>query len=187
MNQEQFISGYFKWVIGQAFAKEQSQYRYNGALVMLFNIPFYWLITSDANRAGDASVFRHYERAQLERHKHSIDSAWLDAWANANPSVLEVLVGIAERWHQFYEFEPPYFFTHLFRNLGLHVYQGPNLRVSQDEQIAKIVDRWLSRQFKPNGEGSPFPLKDNKFRNHPDMRLLDIWGQMNAYALENFE
>lgn len=183
MDEHEFESRYFRWVIEQAFATEQSRTMYGGVLRVLYNTPFTWTMVSDANRAGDASVFRHYERAQQDRKRHKIPQEWLNMWENAAPSVLEVLVGICERWHQFYEYQTQYFFSQLFRNLGLHVYTGENLRISQEQQIRAILDRWLTRQFEPNGKGSPFPLR-SPF--HLDMRDVDIWGQMNAYALENF-
>lgn len=184
MDEEEFINNYFKWVISQAFATEQKQMMYIGVLKLLFKIPFYYTNVSDSNRAGDASVFRHYERGQLKSKGNKINKDWLDKWENAMPSVLEVLVGICERWRQFYEYETQYYFSQLFHNLGLHIYRGEGLRLSQEEEIRRIIDRWMTRQIGPNGEGSPFPLNPDRF--NPDMRHLDIWSQMNTYALEHF-
>lgn len=121
----------------------------------------------------------------LEQEQHNIPSEFLDQWENSAPSVLEVFVGICERWYQFYEQPTQAYFAHLFHNMGFHIYRGENLRQSQIEAISWTVENWMARRIERNGEGSPFPLKQNRFKI--DMRTTDIWGQMNAYSLEHFE
>lgn len=185
VNEQEFISRYFKWVIDQAFATPQRQVMYEATLELLFDIPFTYYMVSDGNRAGDASVFRHYERAQLDKRRHKISSEWLDRWENAAPSILEVMVGICERWYQYYEIQPQYFFNQLFCNLGLQNYSGGILSPKRQLEVRHIVDRWMNRNFDANGHGSPFPLNPQRF--NPDMRFTDVWGQMNAYALEHFQ
>jgi hypothetical protein len=186
VNEEDFINRYFKWVIDQAFATEQRQVMYHATLELLFEIPFTWYMVSDANRAGDASVFRHYERSELDKRKHKISPAWLDQWENdPRPSVLEVLVGICERWYQYYEYPTQFYFNQLFCNLGLQNYSGLVLSPKRQLEVREIIARWLNRNFDANGHGSPFPLNPQRF--NPDMRFIDIWGQMNAYALEHFQ
>lgn len=181
---DQFIDRYFTWLIEQAFRTKQKRSLHLGACRVLFDIPFYWTMELDADRAGDASVFRRYERHMLDQEKHNISAEWLDQWENAAPSVLEVFVGISERWYQFFEQPTQAYFIHLFYNMGFHIYRGEQLRPAQREAIVWTVDNWLARQIDRNGEGSPFPLKVNKFR--VDMRTTDIWGQMNAYSHEHF-
>jgi hypothetical protein len=185
MDENEFIENYYRWVVDQAFEGAPYKRMYDGVLRMMFNTPFYWTIMGDSNRAGDASVFRHYERGQVRGRKHGLNTDWLDMWENSAPSVLEVLVGICERWHQFYEFQTQWYFWQLFHNLGLNVFSSGGTTEWHETKIRQILDRWMSRQFGPNGEGSPFPVPPNKYGI--DMRITDIWGQMNVYAREHFE
>lgn len=184
IDREGFENRYFEWLMEEAFATDTERGMYEGVCRVLFDIPFYWLIVLDENRAEDASIFRKFERHQLDQEKHVVEAWWLDQWENATPSVFEVLVGIAERWSAFFDDKTTqYFFSrHLFRNMGFHQFRG-NLRRGDAESVRMHVDNWLSRQIEPNGDGSPFPIN----RNHVDMRTTDIWGQMNAYSFEHFQ
>jgi hypothetical protein len=157
---------------------------YGGVLRVLFDIPFYWTIVRDDDRAGDASVYRRYEAWQLESEPNTVNPEWLANWVQSTPSVLEVLVGIAERWSQFFEKPVPYYFNHLYRNMGFHMYRGAHLRPSEEEAVRWTVDNWLNRRIEYNGEGSPFPIRAN--RGTIDMRLIPIWEQMNAYSRQHF-
>jgi hypothetical protein len=158
---------------------------YQGVLRVLFEIPFYSTFPLDDNRTGDAQVYREYARYEVDTGKHAIPKEWLDAWEQSTPSVLEVLIGIAERWSQSFEQPIPYYFNHLFRNMGFHQYRGGSLRPSEEEAVRWTVDNWLNRQIERNGDGSPFPIKWT--RDSVDMRTLDIWRQMNAYSHQHFQ
>lgn len=185
MEAEDFINRYYQWLLNQAFASKQRQTMYHGVLRVLFDIPFYSSFQMDENRAGDASCYRQYARYELDQEPHHISKDWLDQWEQAMPSVFEVLIGIAERWSQFFEQPVPYYFNHLFRNMGFHQFRGEGLRSSEEEAVRWTVDNWLSRQIEKNGDGSPFPVKPG--RDPVDMRLLDIWRQMNAYSFQHFQ
>lgn len=180
---DNFLNRYYSGLVQQAFATKQRQAMYEGVLRVLYDIPFYSTFPLDENRAGDASVYRQYERYMQDKKAHGIPSEWLDAWENATPSVLEVLIAISERWSQTFLQPVPFYFNHLFRNLGCHNFRGANLRPSEVEAIRWTVDNWLNRQIERNGDGSPFPVKSKDV----DMRMLDIWKQMNAYSYENFQ
>lgn len=182
---DQFVDRYYGWLKDQAFVTKQRQHMYEGVLSILFDIPFYWTAAyiSDSNRAGDAQVYRGYERHMLDQEKHNIDSDWLDQWECSAPSVLEVYIGISERWSQFFEKPTPYYFNHLFRNMGFHQFRGERLRPSEKEAVRWTADNWLARQIERNGDGSPFPIKSRDV----DMRTECIWTQMNAYSFEHFQ
>ena len=64
-------------------------------------------------------------------------------------------------------------------NLGL-----TNMTNSEFDQeyVLKVLERWLKREFEPNGAGSPFPMK------HPpcDMTGVDIWRAFGWYMNENY-
>lgn len=180
-----FQRRYFHWLKQQAFATRQRQDLYSGVMETLYDIPFYWDMDLDGDRAADATAYRKYERYVLDQEPHSLSKDWLDRWEQATPSVLEVLVAIAERWSQYYDKPIPFFFNHLFRNMGLQQFRGLKLRHTEEEAIRWAMDNWMNRQIERNGEGSPFPIRWR--HDSVDMRELDIWSQMSAYSRDHFQ
>lgn len=51
------------------------------------------------------------------------------------------------------------------------------------EYTQAVLDRWLSRKFERNGDGSPFPLKNS----NEDLRYASIWRMAQLYLTENFK
>lgn len=176
---------YFQWLSNEAFSRKDERRQYEGCLRVLHDIPFYWTIWLDENRAGDAMAFRQHEFLNYQQDLDTIDQVWLGNWATASPSVLEVMLGMARRWHFYFEGPVSFYFGHMFRNMALDRFPGKVLTGRSQENIRVRVDDWLSRQFKQNGVGSPFPVT-HAF-NIIDMTKLDIWSQMNAYSAEHFQ
>lgn len=174
---------YFDWLRSDAFSVQKERVEFEGVLRLLHDIPFYWRIWSDENRAGDALSFRQNDFLGFQTDLGRLDQVWLANWAQATPSVLEVLLGMARRWHFYFEQEIPFYFGVMFLNMQFHRFPGKRLPSRSQEHIRVLCDDWLSRQFLANGQGSPFPLMS------PDrnMTQVDIWGQMNAYSLEHFQ
>jgi hypothetical protein len=170
-----------------AFSTESERDEYIGVLRVLHDIPFYWTIWSDENRAGDAMSFRQSDFLSFQHGLEHLDQAWLEKWASASPSVLEVMLAISRRWSFYFEGEVSYYFAHLFLNLGLDKFPGRILPSRMQENIRIKLDEWMSRQFSEDGQGSPFPIKEPMAREVLDMRQLDIWSQMNAYSAEHFQ
>lgn len=178
---------YFDWLKSEAFSLRTERREYEGVLRLLHDIPFYWTIWSDENRAGDALAFRQYEFLAFQQGLEGVDQIWLGNWATAAPSVLEVMLGIARRWTYYYEGYIQSYFGHMFRNMGFDRFPGRVLSTSSQEMVRAKVDDWLSRQFQPNGQGSPFPVDNLRALDILDMRKVEIWGQMNAYSAEHFQ
>lgn len=177
---------YFHWLRNDAFSFQTERREYEGALRALHDIPFYWTLWSDENRVGDALAFRQHEFLG-EQDLNDYDPKWLEVWATAAPSVLEVLLGMARRWTLYFEGTVPYYFGHLWKNMEFDRHPGRVLTGSSLETIRTKVDDWMSRQFLPNGQGSPFPVNDQVVFDIVDMRQIDLWGQMNAYSAEHFQ
>lgn len=177
---------YFDWLRSECFTLPGERRTYEGVLRQLHDIPFTYLIWSDENRAGDALSFRQYEFLEFQDGLAGIDPLVLGHWATAAPSVLEVLLGCARRWAYMFGGNVPFYFNHMFRNMGYDQFQGRVLDAADTHRVRVLTDRWLSRQFLANGMGSPFPVTDG-FNPTPDMRQLDIWSQMNAYSAEHFQ
>lgn len=176
---------YFEWLRSDCFTSPTERREYEGVLRVLHDIPFYWSIWSDENRAGDAMSFRQSDFLGFQQDLHRVDQHWLNDWANATPSVLEVLLGMARRYSFYYEGPISMYFGHMFHNMGFQRFPGRMLSSETQEQVRAIADDWMARQFQPNGEGSPFPI--HHALNVIDMRQIDIWGQMNAYSAEHFQ
>lgn len=189
------LETYYSWLASESFSDNQERREYDGVLRLLHDVPFYWTIWSDENRAGDALSFRQFDFLGLQENLGGLDQAWLNQWAIATPSVLEVLLGMARRWSFYFEAPVPFFFQHLFRNLGLDHFPGRALSGSSQDAVRIKLDEWMSRTFEPNGKGSPFPLTHIHAHTNLgtgevvelDMRTADIWSQMNAYSAEHFQ
>lgn len=177
---------YFNWLRSDCFTLAGERQSYEGVLRLLHDIPFTYILWADENRAGDAQTYRQYEFLDCNPGLAGIDPITLGNWATAAPSVLEVMLGCARRWAYMFEGRVPFYFNHMFRNMGYDMFPGRSLDAADTHRVRVLTDRWLSRQFMANGMGSPFPVTDG-FNQTPDMRLLDIWSQMNAYSAEHFQ
>lgn len=182
---------YYDWLKSECFSIASERREYDGVLRVLHEIPFYWSIWSDENRVGDALTYRQSEFLGYQRDLDSLDQVWLNNWAQAAPSVLEVLLGICRRWNFYFEGQVAYYFGHLFLNMGFDKFPGRVISSQSEDVIRGICDMWMQRRFNPDGRGSPFPLDRRLKFDHNiqglDMTQVDIWGQMNAYSLEHFQ
>lgn len=141
----------------------------------LHSRPFTWKIERDENRMKDGIRLRY----------DFFDDTGINGGSFGEPcSILEFMVGLAIRLDTEYVGDPgdPHpeeLFWQMVCNLGL--------KEMRDDQFNKrkfdeIIDIWLEREFKINGEGSIFPLKNVTF----DSREEEIWKQSMAYLTENY-
>jgi hypothetical protein len=176
---------YFDWLRQECFQEREQRREYEGVLRTLHDIPFYWTMWSDENRAGDALAFRQSDFLGFQKDLDRLDQHWLNAWGQQAPSVLEVLLGMARRWSFYFEGHSSYYFYHMFHNMTFDRFPGRVLPSDAQSRIRDLCDDWMARQFQPNGRGSPFPV--THALDVVDMRQVDIWGQMNAYSAEHFQ
>ena len=101
-------------------------------------------------------------------------------------SVLEILVALADRFAEDVMGDDPdrdifkKLFWQMLTNLGIMRFKGTRL---DKGRICTIIEIWISRDFEPDGGGSPFPLK-----NPPaDQRRVEIWNQICHYIDEHPE
>lgn len=186
MSQEDWLKEtYFDWLRSECFTEPSERREYDGILRVLHDIPFYWTIWSDENRAGDALSYRQSDFLGFQTDLDKLDQHWLEQWARSAPSVLEVLLGIARRWSLYFEGQVAFYFAHMFLNFGFDKFPGRHLSGSSEERVRSKCDEWMSHQLPPNGDGGPFPLKQHMFNIH--MGQVDILMQMNAYSAEHFQ
>lgn len=177
---------YFDALRQEAFSAKVNRGTYEGVLRVLHDIPFSWDIWSDENRAGDAITYRQYGFLGQQTDLSAVDKEWLTYWSLASPSVFEVLMACARRFVEYFGGHTAYYFGHMFRNLNLDRYPGRALDAEHAEVIREKLNAWMSHQIAPDGTGSPFPLANPVTKSSIDMRAVDIWAQMNAYASEHF-
>ena len=182
------VEDYFNWLRAEAFNAHEPRRTYEGVLRELHDIPFYWTLVSDDNRVGDALAFRQHEFLAFYEGTEDMDQLILGQWATAAPSVLEVMMGIARRWSFYFDGEASPYFQHQFNNMHFNHYPGRVLSTDSRNDVRHRADVWMSRNFNPDGVGSPFPLNHMMFSQPiPDQRGVDIWGQMNAYSALHFQ
>lgn len=135
----------------------------------LHNREFIWLIDRDENRADDGLTLRRRLRYDF---------------GNRPCSVLEMLVALSIRGDDEIfgdpaDPRPGDFFWEMIENLAL---ENMTEKKFNPERIDRILDRWMNREFFPDGRGSIFRVKFNI----QDMRDLEIWDQMNCYVSERY-
>lgn len=107
-------------------------------------------------------------------------------------SVFEVLVSLARTLDEMLnlEAEPRSqdYFARLMENLGLDIYDDEDFDLRPEQThgaVMEIINRWLDREFEPDGEGGLFPL-DATEMSFPDQRKESIWAQMQAWVDQEF-
>lgn len=170
-------SRYFRWmfdlVCGRRYAKEVS---FRKLLEHLHNTRFIFSIPKDENRAEDGIDLR-YRFVRIIHKENYLD--YLDGPC----SVLEMMVALAIHMEEGVMDDPEYgdrtgqWFWGMVVNLGL----GSMTDNRYDERyVNDILDRFLDRDYEPDGRGGLFTVKDTDV----DLRSVEIWYQMCWYLDE---
>lgn len=150
---------------------------FNHLLGLLHEKEFVWTVPNDDNRLEDAHDLRQ-QFANENRLMHTEELLM-----GIPPlSVLEVIIGIADRLSFLDGAEAPYWAWRLIENLGLNKMADP-LTPRKEETISDILDDLIWRNYEPDGAGGFFPLM------HPqeNQTRVEIWTQMNTYLAEQLE
>ena len=168
---------YFEWLCLQVGVTED----YWTLMGMLFNREFTWFVPNDNNRAADGLCLR--ERYLEERGLEG------SAMIYGPCSVLEMMAALAIRCEDDIMRDPDLgdrtslWFWIMICNLKLDRYTDDTIDMVYTEEISRILDVMLDREYMMNGDGGLFPLK----KPAHNQRRVEIWYQMNAYLVENFE
>ena len=98
-------------------------------------------------------------------------------------TVLEMMVALAVRCEEDMMDDPDYgdrtsqWFWNMVVSLGLG---GMTDRVYDYERVEMVIQRFLNRDYEPNGKGGLFTLRHAPF----DARKVDIWHQLCWYLDE---
>lgn len=168
---------YYNWLISQIKIGSPSK-TYFELFEIMHNTEFVWwpAVPRDKARVGDGKQLR-YDYFRFELHSQYEDGN-LDI---EGISFLEVLVALSRRfaWVMSDQGNEPYWAWRLIKNLGLNRMSDP-LSNRDKKRIGEILYNVIWRNYEPSGEGGFFPLENTVL----DQRNVDIWYQMQEYAIE---
>lgn len=169
---------YFRWLYSQVLPLQtrKSSRTFWNLLRQLFTKEFVWFVPNDDNRLEDGRDLRH-------EFLQSDDSLPRDEdWLNLGCSMLEMLIALGRRLAFQMEGEPRFWFWTLLENVDLHELNDRDYKNSEEE-VNEVLERIIWRNYNEDGHGGLFPLK------HPDrdQREVELWYQMSAYILEQWE
>lgn len=137
---------------------------------------FTYILDMDGNRAEDGSTLR-YRFAYECGYSYDL----IDECLGTGPcSVLEMMVALALRCEESIMDDPDVgdrtglWFWHMVNNLGLGTMNDDSFDARYTNEV---IDRFLNREYGPNGEGGLFTVA----RSRQDMREVEIWCQMHWY------
>lgn len=171
MERNELNDRYFDWLCGIIFDP-----RYGKLLAYLHSVDFTYIIPMDGNRAEDGIEMR-YRFAYDQGYDYRMIASYID---DRPCSVLEMLIALAVRCEEHITYDPDEgdrtgkWFWDMIESLGL--LPMTDRRFDQG-QIDYILNRFLNRDYEPNGEGGLFTVK----HNDRDMREIEIYYQMYAY------
>lgn len=160
---------YTRWLISRLGATEC---HYIFLCSYLNSMEFYYLLADDKNRVGDA---REIRGEYLDEYGDDI----LDD-IPAMPTVMEVLVSLAEKADWVIEDSPYGWFITFITNLGLDFLEDSKWSSDGEAYTASVIHKWLDRQFSDNGSGSPFRSSKH------NLTQVSIWDAMQWYLADEF-
>lgn len=181
MSEKEVYVAYYKWLIkkvgvvitGDVIGKHSG---YGKLLRQLHSIDFTYKLSNDANRISDGLTLRELFSKETGQ---KLDMKW-------PCSVLEVLIGLVRRVGEDVLGDPNHdglvevIFWQMIDNLGLSEMRG---KKHDKTAVIIAIEGWMNRDFKPDGTGSPFPLKGD----YGDQRQSEMWVQMSHYLAEHEE
>lgn len=146
----------------------------------LLHREFVYVNPMDKNRADEGLYIRS---DYLEKHSERE----LGIYMNDPCTVLEMMVALSLRIEYDIMSEPgeehSYRWLNLMiNNLDLWKFTDERLYSGWKADADQILGVWLNKAYRPNGEGSAFPLE----KYQKDQRKMEIWSQMCEYLNENF-
>ena len=173
----EFYNGYFRWLLDTVMYEEmkRSGRSYLYLLKHMRSVQFTWSIDKDVNRAEDGKYLR-YTYQEISGQSGEIKGAC---------NFLEMCIALATRMNDdIFDADPTArparWFWIMMENCGLDRYTD---EFYDEDDVDKIIERIIKRQYTRTGKGGFFPLKSVT----KDQRKVEIWYQMQAYILENFD
>lgn len=172
------INDYFEWLYD--LIDDQHSKPYRQLCMFLFDTDFYSVLPMDENRYSDGISIRYRFGDECDIPGCMIASQIDDRAC----SVFEMMVALSLRMEEDMAYEErygnrtPFWFHSMIKSLGLEKYHDGNF---DKGGARRIIDRFLERMYRPNGEGGLFTVNDVPDK---DLRDIEIWCQANWYLIE---
>lgn len=165
---------YFNWLYSKVASVDvpTPSLTYLTLLRDLHATEFVWIVTGDDNRAQDGLDVR---KQFLEQARLNYDPAWMSIGC----SVLEMLIAFSKKADFQVDFGEREWFWIFLSNLNLSDLND----AAQDnitEIVIEVMDQFLWRTYRRNGDGGMFPLK----RTSNDQRKVELWYQFCEYLVD---
>lgn len=174
MSRDDVRNEYFDWLYNLVSEKRYSNdLSYRKLMMRLHSIEFVYSIRKDKNRAADGVDLRY-------RFAIGKDEDYILSCLEGPCSVLEMMIALAIRCEETIMDDPQIgnrtgqWFWGMITNLGL----GSMIDSRYDKAtVDDIVNRFLNREYQPNGKGGLFTVRNCKY----DLREVEIWTIMLWY------
>ena len=178
MTRDELTDRYFDWMYQLVVNDRYSNISYRRLFCRLHDTEFTYTIPMDGNRAEDGIDLRY----RFGREK-DYDPRMIAAFLDDRPcSVLEMMTALAIRCEEHLMDNPDVgnrtgqWFWDMLVSLGLGAMDDSQF---DRYQVDRILERFLDRDYKRNGEGGLFTVNNGR-----DMRKTEIWYQMNYHLSE---
>ena len=176
MTRGDVLNDYFEWLYNLACKDRYSKHvSYRTLLKRLHEREFIFSVKGDKNRAEDGVDLRYRFAYQYS------SPAAAETYLDMPCSVLEMILALAIRCEETIMDDPSFgdrtgqWFWGMITNLGLGaMYDDP---MYDYEFVDYVIDRFLDRDYEPNGEGGLFTVRNCDC----DLRDVEIWYQMCWY------
>lgn len=174
---EEIKSDYFEWMVDLVCeGRYRKPYPYYKLLGFLHETRFRYLMRRDKNRAEDGVCLR---RRFALMHDDDCYDEIMDALTGPC-SVLEMIIALALRCEETIMDDPKVgdrtkqWFWRMLKSLGISTMTDSRF---DSRKAVEIIDRFLERDYEPNGRGGLFTILDC----NRDMRTVEIWHQLLWY------
>lgn len=170
---------YLNWLYGQvASVRLKNPARTHWRLLkVIFSMEFIWLVSNDDNRLEDGRDIRYEFIEELNIEVPD------EEWMTVGCSLLEMMIGLARRlaFNAEGDSDQSEWFWHMIHNLGLREFNDLYFDTDrQEEYVIHILETMIWRNYRSDGRGGLFPLRDPK----EDQREVELWYQLSSYLLE---
>lgn len=173
---------YFDWMVDSVSSRRyEGQNSFRKLLAYLHTIEFRYCMISDSDRARDGVSLRHRFALFTEDFSYNYVMRKLDGPC----SVLEMILALSIRCEEDIMSDPELgnrigqWFWKMITNMGLG---GMTDRLFNAEYVDEIIERFLEREYEPDGRGGLFYIRNAEC----DVRKVSIWVQMCYYLDETF-
>lgn len=172
---------YLSWLYGQvANVKTRVRARTHRSLFkQMHRTIFVAIVSHDENRIADARDLRYEFLSEAEDLQGDLE------WMRSPCTMLELLMILSRCLAFEMDDKTEPWFWHLIETLDLEHFNDHEYHLHPDqveEAVSRILDRVIWRQYRPDGHGGLFPLRNPQ----NDQRKVELWYQLNAYLLEQF-